>query len=251
MYLRFVRLKVREGAEAKFVAFYRRRAIPALEATPGCLFVGLLSPWRGEEYQSLTIWSSAEDAEKYEESGLYHRLLRESEAMLSATTRWRIRLAKDPLETAELERREIPPEGYTVEAGAPAEAMTAGDSRLFIRLVSLRIAPDRRQEFLRLYRERVIPALEQREGCRGVMLAEGALDPGGELSISFWDREEDAVRYEMSGEFERLTAELQDTFSPVYSWKLVLGEGGDRRKQAPKVSGYHLVQGREPGEPGS
>jgi len=87
MYLRFVRLSVREGEEAKFAKFYRDRVIAELESTPGCRFAGLLRPWRGSEHRSLTIWDSPEAAEAYEKSGLYHRLLRESEAMLDSTTR--------------------------------------------------------------------------------------------------------------------------------------------------------------------
>lgn len=244
MYLRLVRLQVREGAEAKFVAFYRERVLPALEATPGCLYAGLLGPWRGSDHQSLTVWRTAAEAEAYEASGLYHRLLRESEKMLAATTRWRVRTAKDPLETIDGDRREIPPEGYVVEAGDAEEAL-AGDGRIYVRIVSLRVAPARHDEFVERYRERVMPAVRALDGCRGVVLAEGAEDRGNVLSLSFWAREEDAVRYELSGEFERLTAELQDTFSPVYTWQVVLGEGADRRKQAPKVSGYHVVQGRK------
>jgi len=243
MYLRFVRLKVREGAEAKLVEVYRERIVPALEKTHGCLFAGLLSPWRGDDYQSLTIWTSAEAAEAYEEGGLYHALLRLVEPMLSGQTRWRLRLSKDPLETADMSRREIPPEGYVVEAGEPDEAIGGEGERLYLRIVSLRVAPDRLAEFTEIYRSSVMPAVRALEGCRGILFAEGALEPGTILSISFWDREESAARYEMSGEFERLTEQLQDTFSPVYSWKVVLGEGGDRRMQAPKVSGYHLVQG--------
>jgi heme-degrading monooxygenase HmoA len=244
MYLRLVRLQLREGAEAKFVAFYRERVIPALEQTAGCLYAGLLGPWRGNDHQSLTIWRSAREAEAYEASGLYHRLLRESERMLAATTRWRVRTAKDPLETIDGDRREIPPEGYRVEIGDAAKALES-DNPVYVRIVSLRVAPDRHDEFVDRYRERVMPAVERLDGCRGVLLAEGAEDPGSILSISFWAREEDAVRYELSGEFERLTAELQDTFSPVYTWQVVLGAGADRRKQAPKVSGYHVVQGRK------
>src|SRR5262249_46972692 len=52
MYLRFVHLQVREGQEAAFTRFYQERAIPALAATEGCLFAGLLAPWRGESHQS-------------------------------------------------------------------------------------------------------------------------------------------------------------------------------------------------------
>ena len=99
MYLRFVRLILRESVEAKFAEFYRARVIPALEATDGCLFAGLLTPWRGEAHQSLTLWESPEQARAYEASPLYQRLLREAEPFLSKKTEWRVRLGKDPLAT--------------------------------------------------------------------------------------------------------------------------------------------------------
>src|SRR6188508_3042428 len=112
MYLRFVRLRVRDGQEAAFTAFYQQRVIPALGATDGCLFVGLLAPWRSEVHQSLTIWASAEQALAYEEGGLYHQLLAEASSMLADTAEWRVRLARDPMETIDPSRREPQSEGY-------------------------------------------------------------------------------------------------------------------------------------------
>ena len=66
MHLRILRLSVREGQEAAFTRFYQERVIPALAATEGCLYAGLLAPWRGEAHQSLTIWASAEHVAAYE-----------------------------------------------------------------------------------------------------------------------------------------------------------------------------------------
>lgn len=246
MYLRFVRLQVKEGAEAKLAEFYRERVIPALAATPGCRFAGLLRPWRGADHQSLTIWDSPSAAESYEDGGLYHRLLRECEPLLSSSTRWRVRLGDDPLATLDPGRREIPPEGYVL--AGDGDAGRAGEGRaVYVRMVSIRVDPERQGQFSELYAREVVPALEALDGCRGVFLAAGALTPNSVLSISFWEREEDALRYEMSGEFERLTAKLQDTFAPTYAWKLVLGAGHDTRSVAPKVESYHLVQAQKLG----
>ena len=98
MFLRIIRLRVREADEAAFTRFYEDRVMPALEATAGCLYAGLLAPWRGgEAHQSLTIWDSAESARAYEEKGFYHQLLKEASPFLSERTEWRFRLATDPL----------------------------------------------------------------------------------------------------------------------------------------------------------
>lgn len=241
MYLRFLQLRVREGQEAAFTRFYQERVIPALAATEGCLYAGLLAPWRGETHQSLTIWASPEHVAAYEREGAYHRLLAEAAPMLSDRAEWRVRLARDPLETADPTRAEPPVEGYKIEAGDGSAALGGAGRPPFVRIVVIRVAPGRLAEFVRIYREEVMPALETVRGCRGVFLAEAVDDATEALSITLWAREEDAVRYEMSGEFERLTARLKDTFSPVYDWRTHLTGAGAAR---PEVSSYQVVQGR-------
>jgi hypothetical protein len=61
MFVRFVPLLVREGQEAAYAAWYRARLIPALAGVQGCAFAGLLTPWRGEQHRSLTIWRPVGD----------------------------------------------------------------------------------------------------------------------------------------------------------------------------------------------
>ncbi len=246
MFLRIVRLQVRPAEEARFTRFYAERVIPALDAIAGCLYAGLLAPWRGDAHQSLTIWDSEESARRYEESGLYGRLLAEAAPFLAESTAWHVRLATDPLETSDPARREIPATGYNVEAQESRGAMDGGDKSTFVRIVSLRVDPDHLDEFAAIYRDKVIPALREVAGCRGVFLAEGAHDPNGVLSITFWNREEDAVRYEMSGVSDQLTAQLRGTISPVYDWRLTLGAAGDSGSGASglAVTSYQLVRGR-------
>jgi heme-degrading monooxygenase HmoA len=244
MYLRFVRLLVREGAEAKFVAFYRDRVIPALRSTDGCRFAGLLTPWHGSEaHQSLTIWDSPEHSEAYERGPLFEQLSRESAPMLSARAEWRVRLTRNPEETIDPSQRVVPSTGYVIGESGGA-GLPAGGPPVFVRIASVRIDPAQRAEFEELYRLEVIPALKERHGCRGVLLAEGAAQANEILSISLWDREEDAVRYEMSGEPERLTARLKSTFSRLYDWGMTLGGEREARTSAPEVTSYHLVQGQ-------
>ncbi|MBP1643035.1 MAG: hypothetical protein H6Q03_1704 [Acidobacteria bacterium] len=252
IYARFLRLQLRPGAEGAFSAFYRDRVIPSLAEVPGCLYAGLLSPWRGEDHRSFTLWRSAEDARAYEESGLYHALLRESEPMLSSRTAWRVRLSDESGETTAIELREIPAEGFVVESEESTRGLAGGSPRVFVRIVSIQTRPDRLQEFVALYREQVIPVLLARPGNRGAFLAEGAGDSSELLSISLWEREEDAVRYEMSGEFERLTHRLSGTFAPQRLWSFALADGGDAGAAAPGVTSYHVVQAmrRKPGEGG-
>jgi heme-degrading monooxygenase HmoA len=246
MYLRFIRLVVREGAEPEFQAFYRGRVIPALQSVPGCVFAGLLIPWRSEEHRSITLWRSGEDARAYEQSGLYHQLLAESLPYLSSRTVWRARLGDDPLVTmdpalAAAGGREIPPEGY--ELGPEGGDLGDLQRRAFVRIVALRAAPGKRDELAALYRDVVLPALQETTGCLGAHFAEGARDPDEVLSITVWDREESAPRYEMSGEFERLRRRLSPALAATALWQVTLGEGRGDRQRA-DVASYHLVHGR-------
>ena len=245
MYLRFIQLHVRQGQEGAFARFYQERVLPALAATEGCLYAGLLAPWRSDSYKSLTIWSAAQQATAYEEGGLYHRLLAEAAPMLANTAEWRVRLSRDPLETLDPSRREPPSEGYRIGTPEGTAALAEAERPPFVRIVVIRIAPGRLDEFVALYRSEVIPALERVNGCRGAFLAEGVHHPLEALSMTLWDREEDAVRYEMSGEFERLTGRLQGTFSPVFDWRTRLGDAA--ASSGPEVTSYQLVRGRRLG----
>jgi heme-degrading monooxygenase HmoA len=266
LFLRFLRLVVREGAEPAFQAFYRGRVIPALSETPGCLFAGLLTPWRSDEHRSLTLWRSAEDACAYEEGGLYQALLRESMPYLSSRTVWRQRASRtgssesaetipprrdrDSAETlapraADLESmREIPPEGYLVTDEAIRERLAASTRPLFVRVVAVHVRREQRAEFDRQYVAQVRPAMVGAPGCVGAFLAESTRDPNQALSISVWDREESATRFEMTAEYERLRRMVRETLSPLAPWQLELGVPSGERAAGEGVASYRLVHGR-------
>jgi hypothetical protein len=62
-----------------------------------------------------------------------------------------------------------------------------------------------------------------------------------------WDSEEDAIRYELSGAFDDLTAKVSEFFSGLYQWKLSLGPSQDRSTVTGKdldVRGFQVVTGR-------
>jgi hypothetical protein len=57
------------------------------------------------------------------------------------------------------------------------------------------------------------------------------------------------VRYGLSGEFERLTLRLKDTFSDLYQWNIALSGDPESNTTASSrgidVKGYQLVVGRK------
>ena len=79
MHMRFVRMKIKETRAWDAKKFYVQSVIPQLEQTEGCRFAAFLEgSIHGDEYISMTVWTSAEAADEYVKSGLFDRLLDES-----------------------------------------------------------------------------------------------------------------------------------------------------------------------------
>lgn len=248
MYMRFVHIKVKRERMAAFRDFYDRRIITALQETDGCLFVSLLETTsEDDECVSLTLWASPEAAEAYESSGLYDELLDESDEYLAESSEWRVRLAGDPGHGVQrLQEPEV--EAFPVEIAALDDPVT-GDSppHLFLRIVAVRVDPGRFDELRERYNAEVVPELLATPGCRAVFLVESLRAHARALSVTVWDSENDALRYEMSGAFDKLTARLAEYFSGLYQWKLSLAparEGGTVSGRDLDVSGFRLVTGR-------
>lgn len=246
MYLRMLRLQTKPGHSLEMRRFYDEQVLPVLETTEGCLFAHLLQQeHHAEEFVSMTIWESPEAAAAYER-GAYRRLIQQVALLPMERAEWRVKLADDPEETGELSLIEPPKATYRVEADEGSQH-DASAARLHVRIVDAHVRHDRVEEFQRLYRDHVAPALRALNGCREVMLVQGYRQPDRFLSLSLWDREESAVRYELSGEFDRLTEVLKETLSQRYTWQIHLAPsagkpmGGDSLA----VKGYHVVSGKK------
>jgi len=248
MYMRFVRLKVKKGGLSGLRRFYDARVIPALQTTEGCLFSSLLqATGEGDECISMTLWDSAEHADDYEKSGLYDQLLDESDEFLAEASEWRAKLTGDrepsvkPLQDPEVE-------AYPVELAAePGGIDPSSSPRLFLRIVAARVEAGRFEELKQRYDEEIKPVLLSTPGCRSVFLVEGLKARSRALSVTVWNSEEDAIRYELSGKYDELVAKVSEYFSGLYQWKLSLAPARERDGITGRdldVSGYHVVTGR-------
>lgn len=253
MYLRFVRLKLRQDAFAPFRDYYESRILPALAETDGCLYAALLRsnrPSDGSTCDSLTLWRSSEDADAYVDGGLYDELLDGADPYLATATEWSAEL---PSAEAGL-RPPLPDpkvETYPVEVAqeAPDGAETEA---LYLRIVDHRVEPSRFDELRETWEASVLPALLATPGCRSACLLEGLHGKSQALSVTFWSDEASAVRYEASGRFDALVALVKPYLSGIYQWRLSLTEGGggrDLRGSDLSVSGFHVVAGRRLGSP--
>ena len=249
MFLRVVRVKVREGCLWQFREYYEAHILPALARTEGCLFAALLRPAAESgpaSCDSLTFWESVSHADAYVESGLYDKLLDGADPFLAAATEWKADLSR-------LQPRERPPlpdpevDTYPVEVAREAPAGDAAPA-LFLRIVDHRVEPVRFDELRRTYEEVVAPALLETPGCLAAFLVEGAHGRSHALSVTFWKDEASAVRYEAEGRFDALVAHLRPFFSGLYQWRLSLASSGEARSVSGSdldVSGYVVLAGRQ------
>ena len=248
MYMRFVRFKVKEGKDWEYARFYNDRVIPAMQETEGCLFVSLLQPSGDEdESVSMTMWRSRELAEDYEKSGLYDQLLDESDEFLAEASEWRVRLAGDPGGTVSpLQDPEV--EAYPVEVAGFSDRTDDFSSRgIYLRIVAARIEAGKFADLKERFNNEIKPELMKTRGCRAVFLVEGVSARSRALSVTVWDSEEDAIRYELSGAFDELLAKVSEFFSGLYQWKLSLASEEKGETVSGKdldVRGYQLVTGR-------
>jgi heme-degrading monooxygenase HmoA len=248
MYMRIVNLKVKEGRQGDLARFYEDRVIPALRESKGCLYASLLQPSDDDqECISMTFWRSRKAAEAYEKSGRYDELLDDSDDFLAEASEGRVQSSAGSAGMAStLQDPEV--EAYPVEVAAVGEVVDAvGPHRFFVRIVSARVEAGRFDELKKRYDEEVKPALMATKGCRAVFLVENVKRRSRVLSVTIWDSEEDAIRYELSGAFDKLTARVSEFFSGLYQWKLSLSpsERGDTvTGKHLDVRGFQVVTGR-------
>ncbi len=248
MYMRFVHLKVDEGKMRELTTFYEERVIPFLKDSEGCLYASLLRPSGVDrECVSMTMWRDREQAEAYEDSGAYDQLLDESDDFLAEVSTGRVRSSADASgEIPALQDPEI--EGYPVEVAALGKVVDAvGPQQFFVRIVAARIDPGRFDDLKDRYDSEIKPELMATKGCRGVFLVENVRRRSRVLSVTVWDSEEDAIRYELSGAFDKLIGKISEFFSGYYQWKLSLGEDVGRDEVKGKdldVRGFRVVTGR-------
>jgi heme-degrading monooxygenase HmoA len=194
-----------------FSAIYEGRILKALAGTDGCLGAALLVHQREpEEVVSLTVWRDLSAAAAYDGDGRFARLLNQAEHLLEES-------AAAPVDA--FPERDLAIEGYDAELIAPPHLRAVLAPGGFARTVSAHVAPDRSEEFDTRYRAEVATALVDFPGLRAVMLLHRVGAGAVTVGLSFWEGEESAARYELSGRFEELASGLNDTLSPLYRWR--------------------------------
>jgi len=249
MFMRLVQVKIKMERLLEFVRLYEEVIIPELEKTNGCQYGGLVQGVQHEdEGISLTLWDSQADAEQYEKSGAYQRLVEKSQPFFSDSSEWKVQLSKD----LQLEYTPVPttPEvkRYADSSSVETAPLDKGKSpSMYLRIVSMKVRPDKNEEFRAIYNQEIIPALRGVRGCRYAFLTESIRETTEWLSVTFWNGIEEAREYESSGSFRTLVEKLKPTFSGLYQWKMDFDD--ESRKQTVtsedlSVSAYKVVIGK-------
>ena len=227
MFMRLVQMRVNPDKIFEFEEVYERMIIPALQHTPGCLYAGLVQSLEDEDDGiSITLWSHQDDAFAYERSGKYAEALELARPFFSDSSEWRVQLSVD-----------LRPEFWPVVPEPVVKSYATDVSRLkgsglpsgqagpmYLRILSMKLNPGKKHEFVEIYHREIIPGLRQVEGCLDAYLAEGVTGGNELLSITIWSGLKYARAYEATGEFDKLKRKVQHTFSNLALWKMALDE---------------------------
>lgn len=246
MFMRFVHYRVQHELIDDFRRRYEEVSIPALKTVPGCRSATLIQGADADdEWISMTIWDSRDDAEAYEKSDVYKTLSQSSRLFLAQSSEWRVQLNKDLQLALEPVPEEPVVRTYEVAAHTGEGAMPGGES-MYVRIVAPQVRRECVDEFRRLYTREILPVVRNEPGCRYAYLVEGADERDQFLSVTIWENARVAERYERSGDFQRLTEKVRHTFSGVYQWKMELEQSTGSRVVTTEdmtVRGYWIVTG--------
>lgn len=249
MFMRIFHLQKKTDDIDILRSFYDSIIIPELQKIEGCLFAGLLQSNTNKlEGISLTLWDTKENAEVYEKSGLFKKLLDQAKPFLADTTEWKVQLSEDLELEYKPEDEEPDLEHFNVTVHERVkDELFKQHSKMFVRIISHILQKDKIDEFRDIYVDKIIPVLRKINGCRYAYLIESMHQENEVISLSIWDSEEHAREYEKSGLFEELVNELRPTFSQFYQWKMSLekdSKGKVSTSDDLKISDYSIVTGR-------
>jgi heme-degrading monooxygenase HmoA len=199
---------------------YDEKIIPTLREMKGCLYACLVKNEADEdEGFSLTLWDSKENAETYVRSGMFQALFLEVKPYLADSSEWKVHLTKDLKIEYKKPEEETVVKSYD-ELAHSDESVPS--QMLYLRLLSLRVQPDKISHFKQIYNDEVVTELRSVKGCQFAYLTTSTEKEDEAISLTVWDSKEDADTYEKSGLFKKLIKKLEPTLSDLYQWKMSL-----------------------------
>jgi len=247
MYMRVLHLKIDPLKSRAFEAFYDKNIVPALQKVHGCLSITLVrSAQHNDEFLSVTLWDEQEDAEAFNQSELFQKLLGEVKQYFLDSSEWKIKLSDDYTLDFEPADEEPTIMSYPVVAESDSDIPATDASQMFMRILSVKILPDKIEQVKQFYKDEIVPALKKTTGCRYAYLSESIKEENEVFSVTIWDNKRDAENYERSGLFDEFKEKLKHTFSELHQWKMILDSNYDEKAATSKalnVNYYNIVSG--------
>ena len=249
MFTRFVQGKFKPGKLGEVKRFYSEEVLPALQQSQGCLYACLIGSVEDpSEFISFTLWDTQANAQAYEQGGTYALLLNKARDILVDSTEWKVQLTRElKLEYTPVQEEPVVRSYRTTTTPEPHELAEVIRGPMYVRLLSLKIEPERLSEFRQIYENEIVPTLRNVSGCRYAFLVDSP-EESEVISITIWDSKEHADAYEKSGIFEGLVEKVRHTFSHVYQWKMKLTEEAQAATVTSEdltVKPYQVITGKQ------
>ena len=84
---------------------------------------------------------------------------------------------------------------------------------MWIRLIEVKIQPDKQDEIRKIYNEEIVPTMKAQKGNVDVFLMESMDREGQVISFTSWESQEDGDAYEASGTYVEMVNKVKHTFA--------------------------------------
>ena len=84
---------------------------------------------------------------------------------------------------------------------------------MWIRLIEVKIQPDKLDEARKIYNEEIMPTVKTQKGNVDMFLMESMDREGEMVSFTSWDSKEDGDAYEASGTYVEMVNKVKHTFA--------------------------------------
>lgn len=249
MFLRIVEASVQENKNKLLESVYRKHVLPNLEKTRGCLFAGLLqSTDNSRTYMSLTLWDTKDLIREYTDSGNFEKNLNHIRPLIESSSEWKIQLSKDNMIEYVPAGSDHVVKSYPVDNEQNILSGQVTEGRSYLRILSLKIKPGDKEEFISIYRNTIRPELVEIPGCRYAFLIDNSSNDNEMLSFTIWDSLQAVNAYEKAGRFKKFVKKVQHTLDDLYQWKMALDTNGGTATAVTSrdidISKFTLVTGR-------
>ena len=214
MYMSLAQAKIKSEILPRIKEVYLKIIASRLKSAEGCRHAWLLQNEKAEnEFITLSLWSSRRAIEAFVTTVAYQEMMKELETILAESSEWKMQLSENlTLEYVPVSEKPLI-DTYDVRTEMDAEMQDTG--AVFVRVFSLSIKVDRKEEFVQLYQSVIIAELKKVSGCRAAYLCENRMNDHAYISVTLWDSRNHAEKYEQEGVFTRLVDEVKHTFSDL------------------------------------